>query len=161
MTVRTICPQCGTPFTRTDNKARCTDCQPDREPGKPSKRELGYDWRWRTLSKRARELQPFCSDCGATEDLTTDHTPQAWARRRAGKVIRLCDVDVVCRRCNGERGAARGDRMTRLDGITADCPVCRTTLTPTSRGNVPAHRDTIGGPCPMSGHRWPRAELGA
>lgn len=67
----------------------------------------GYDAAWNRLSKRARRLQPFCSDCGATEDLQCDHTPQAWARHAVGKVIRIKDVDVVCGPCNRRRGAAR------------------------------------------------------
>lgn len=69
--------------------------------------ERGYDAAWRKLSERARRLQPFCSDCGATDDLQTDHTPRAWARKAAGKVIRLKDVDVVCGACNRARGSAR------------------------------------------------------
>lgn len=69
--------------------------------------ERGYDNAWRKLSERARRLQPFCSDCGATEDLQCDHTPQAWARQAAGKPIRIKDVDVVCGPCNRARGSAR------------------------------------------------------
>lgn len=69
--------------------------------------ERGYDHAWRTLSERARRLQPFCSDCGCTDDLQTDHTPTAWARKAAGKPIRLRDVDVVCGPCNRARGSAR------------------------------------------------------
>jgi len=34
----------------------------------PSARELGYDAQWDRLSKRARRMQPFCIDCGSTED---------------------------------------------------------------------------------------------
>lgn len=50
----------------------------------------------------------MCEDCGSPYDLTTDHSAEAWRRRELGKVIRLRDVAVVCRRCNSERGAARG-----------------------------------------------------
>ncbi len=69
--------------------------------------ERGYDHAWKLLSQRARRLQPFCSDCGATEDLQCDHTEQAWLRRAAGKAIRIKDVDVVCGPCNRARGSAR------------------------------------------------------
>ena len=69
--------------------------------------ERGYDHAWRKLSERARRLQPFCSDCGATDDLQTDHSPTAWARKAAGKPIRLRDVDVACGPCNRARGSAR------------------------------------------------------
>ena len=73
----------------------------------PSSTARGYDAAWNRLSKRARRMQPFCSDCGATDDLTTDHSPEAWRRRDAGLVVRLADVDVVCRSCNSKRGRAR------------------------------------------------------
>lgn len=95
------CLDCGEPTEQT----RCADCRlPD---SKPSAAARGYDYRWSKLSARARKLQPFCSDCYSTEDLTTDHSPTAWARKAAGKPIRLRDVDVVCRSCNGKRGRAR------------------------------------------------------
>lgn len=44
------------------------------------------------------------------DDLTTDHSAEAWQRHELGLSIRLRDVAVVCRRCNAERGAARGER---------------------------------------------------
>lgn len=82
----------------------------------------GYDAAWRRLSERARKLQPFCTDCGTTEDLTADHTPEAWERKRAGKPIRLRDVDVVCRSCNSKRGEAKAgpreiDRQRQADPL--------------------------------------------
>lgn len=80
--------------------------------------ERGYDQRWRRLSERARRLQPWCSDCGTDDDLTSDHLPSAWARRAAGLPLRLRDVEVVCRDCNAARGSSRpgSDRAT-LDMI--------------------------------------------
>ena len=84
----------------------CLDCgQPTASTRCPEHR--GYDRRWRVLSERARKLQPWCSDCGATEDLEADHSPEAWARIAAGKMVRLRDVDVVCGPCNRARGQAR------------------------------------------------------
>lgn len=84
----------------------CIDCgQPCFGTRCPEHR--GYDRRWRVLSERARKLQPWCSDCGATEDLQADHSPEAWARRAAGKPIRSRDLDVVCAPCNRARGQAR------------------------------------------------------
>lgn len=82
---------------------------------KPPPAARGYDAAWARLSKRARRLQPFCLDCGATEDLQADHTPEAWHRKAEGKAIRLADVDVVCGPCNRRRGAARGSAVTRGD----------------------------------------------
>jgi 5-methylcytosine-specific restriction endonuclease McrA len=108
------CIDCG---AVTERGPRCPACQHEREAavdarrGSPSRR--GYDARWSRLSTRARRLQPFCSDCGSTDDLTTDHAPEAWRRRARGLAIRLVDVDVVCRRCNSARGAARSPSKPR------------------------------------------------
>jgi len=97
------CLTCGAPSPET----RCPEhARPD---VKAAPEERGYDWTWRKLSARARRLQPWCSDCYTTDDLTTDHSEQAWKRKAAGKAIRLRDVDVVCRSCNARRGRARPD----------------------------------------------------
>ncbi len=84
----------------------------------------GYDYRWRKLSERARKLQPFCSDCGTRDDLTADHSPEAWARKEAGKTIRLKDIDVVCRTCNIKRGNVRGETPTWGVGATRPLHAC-------------------------------------
>lgn len=97
-------PAAGAPAT-------CLDCSPlptrlvklgERQRGTGSER--GYGWTWRKLSERARARQPFCTDCGTSHDLTTDHLAEAWRRYNSGRVIRLTDVDVVCRECNTARG---------------------------------------------------------
>ncbi len=105
MTLRP-CLSCGEPCAGP----RCDEHTTD---PKPPAAQRGYDSAWNRLSKRARRLQPFCSDCGSTEDLQSDHTPQAWARRAAGKAIRLSDIQVLCGPCNRAAGAARGRPLTR------------------------------------------------
>ncbi|VBA62108.1 hypothetical protein LAUMK41_05495 [Mycobacterium attenuatum] len=100
------CLVCGEPCSGP----RCTTHTVDTQPAANAR---GYDWAWTKLSKRARKLQPFCIDCGATTDLHADHSPEAWARKAAGLPIRLKDIDVVCRLCNVRRGAARGDAPRR------------------------------------------------
>lgn len=127
-----VCSECGTTYERDRDGSKCQACRPadrgERELYRGSRQSRGYDYRWEKLARRARELQPFCSDCGATDDLTGDHSSTAWERRAAGKAIRLRDIDVVCRRCNGERGAARGVTATdehrpsaaRLDALMAE-----------------------------------------
>lgn len=86
----------------------CATCKPPKaEPYPKRPRQLGYDSTWDKLSVRARRIQPWCSDCGATDDLTCDHSEQAWQRKADGLPIRLEDVDVVCRSCNAKRGRAR------------------------------------------------------
>jgi 5-methylcytosine-specific restriction protein A len=72
-----------------------------------SYRQRGYDSRWDRLSRRARAIQPFCSDCGTTERLTADHTPEAWRRKAEGLEIRLQEIDVLCNDCNVRRGSSR------------------------------------------------------
>lgn len=107
MTLRP-CLNCGEPTS----SARCPDCattyQPNRLP-KTSPRARGYTTAWDSLSRRARRLQPFCSDCYTTADLTTDHLPGAWQKAETGKPLTLADIAVVCRRCNSRRGATRGE----------------------------------------------------
>lgn len=86
-------------------------CEPHRKlrrvPAKPP-RQKGYNATWDRLSLRARTLQPFCSIPGCNDqDLTTDHSPEAWKRKEKGLVIRLQDVSVLCRSHNSAKGAAR------------------------------------------------------
>lgn len=81
---------------------------------KASATQRGYRSWWERLSKQARTKQPFCTDCGSTENLTVDHTPEAWAKVESGKRLTLNDfknglLTVVCRTCNIARGAARGN----------------------------------------------------
>lgn len=85
------CLQCGQPSPG----ARCSPCR-------------GYDEQWNRLSRQARRLQSWCTDCGAVEDLQLDHLPSAWERKAKGLRIRLgIDAQVVCRTCNVARGQAR------------------------------------------------------
>lgn len=111
----------------TTNGSRCEECS-DNTPKvirihekKESRHTRGYDNRWYRLSKQARRLQPFCSNCGATDDLQADHSPEAWDRWEQGLAIRLQDIDVLCGPCNRKAGAARGDskRSNTHDGTEA------------------------------------------
>lgn len=111
--LKSVCPTCGIAFDPPDNRAECKSCRP-RDDGtrdrfiRGTRHERGYNSRWSRLSKQARKLQPFCSDCGRTDHLTADHSVEAWKRHDAGLPIRLKDIDVVCQWCNTDRGAARG-----------------------------------------------------
>ncbi len=64
----------------------------------PSSGRGGYDAEWRALAKAAVALQPWCSRCGATEDLTADHIDP---EKRTG--LTLDDVQVLCRRHNSKK----------------------------------------------------------
>ena len=104
MTLR-LCVECGEPC----EGSRCDLHAP--EPAmKESATVRGYDHRWRRLSERARKLQPWCSDCGTTDDLTGDHL--RWPART------LRDVDVVCRGCNAKRGETPRDGRWHPRGKT-------------------------------------------
>jgi 5-methylcytosine-specific restriction enzyme A len=86
-------------------ETRCVVCELRRQRKRPreSASQRGYDYRWRKLSERARRLQPWCSWCGATDDLTTDHrVPLAAGGTRRPT---LADVLVLCRPCNSRKGA--------------------------------------------------------
>lgn len=96
------CIVCGEISDRT----YCEDHRPKDSRPRPY-RSAGYDSRWERLSLRARKLQPWCSNCGSTDDLTCDHSEEAWKRKEAGLPIRIVDVDVLCRSCNSKKGAAR------------------------------------------------------
>jgi 5-methylcytosine-specific restriction protein A len=91
----------------TATRTQAEQKQRDRDRDRLSPRERGYDTQWRRLSERARRLQPWCSDCGAIEDLSADHKPKAWQRKAQGKALRLCDVDVLCNGCNSRRESSR------------------------------------------------------
>lgn len=112
----TCCAKCGDTYEKDHGQATCPSCRPrdrarTRRATRGGRNELGYDYQWQKLSERARKLQPFCSECGSPDDLTVDHTPEAWRRKEAGKLIRLEDVEVLCRSHNSSAGAARGPNV--------------------------------------------------
>ena len=101
-------PGCGEPST----SSRCAEHRREhRNNRRESSRARGYDTTWTKLSKRARAAQPWCLDCGTTDDLTVDHLPIAWERKAEGKAIRLQDVAVVCGLCNSRRGSSRPEPL--------------------------------------------------
>jgi 5-methylcytosine-specific restriction protein A len=98
------CLDCGD----LSGEIRCVEHSPNAvERRTTSSRARGYDAAWDRLSARARRLQPWCLDCGTTEELTADHLPSAWQRKAAGLPLRLADVEVVCADCNAKRGSSR------------------------------------------------------
>lgn len=113
------CIECG----EVSDGPRCMEHRPKRELrfGR-NRRHQGYDAAWDKTSARARRIQPWCTDCGATDDLTADHSPEAWARKAEGKAITLDLITVVCRACNSRRGKIRGDSKTWGEGVEAPVP---------------------------------------
>ena len=125
-----FCITCGEPSEAT----RCTEHHRETRQARRGKPKLtahqqGYDSRWTRLSKRARKLQPWCTDCGATTELQADHSPEAWERYYAGKAIRLQDIDVVCRDCNNARGQAHPGGRGLSTACGESAPVGHDTIT--------------------------------
>ena len=120
------CIECGTPSPAT----RCPEHtrRPKDTRRRRGKGQAAADPVWRALSRRARKAQPWCSDCGATEDLTCDHRiPKSIA---PDLVHCLENVAVLCRPCNSRRGTkfAEQDARQVLDRLQASYA-----LRPTSR----------------------------
>ena len=108
-TLRRPCITCG----ESCEGARCAaHRRPDR---RPSPRDRGYDAAWVRLSKRARELQPWCSHCGTDQDLTLDHL-RSLARGGQRRNLRLSDVQVLCRSCNS-RAASTAASQRSFDPV--------------------------------------------
>ncbi len=137
------CIDCGEPTPGT----RCPDCQAERARQRPRKAR-GHvhenPARWKALSARARRLQPFCLDCGSTVDLTADHVIPV--SERPDLALRIENVAVRCRRCNGRKAgrppsdAERREVETRLKSRRVGRRVDLTT-----RGGTPS---TPGVPSP-------------
>lgn len=103
------CLDCG---FNTAAGSRCPDCEAKRQKARDARRgsssARGYDSQWQRVSRAARRLVGHCEDCGTTDDLTADHSPEAWAAKEAGQPVTLDMVRaVVCRPCNAKRGKAR------------------------------------------------------
>jgi 5-methylcytosine-specific restriction enzyme A len=91
----THCLGCGA-LTR---RSRCPTCQARRDAARGTTAQRGYGAAHQRRAHAAIAAQPWCSNCGATTDLTADHiTPLA----RGGDP--LGPIRVLCRRCNSRRG---------------------------------------------------------
>ena len=87
------CLDCNQP---TNNGTRCPRCQQTLNARRWARR-THYHGNWRKTSRDLRAQQPYCSQCGATQDLTVDHiTPRTTTD----------GLDVLCRTCNSRKGGA-------------------------------------------------------
>jgi 5-methylcytosine-specific restriction protein A len=59
----------------------------------------GYDYQWQKIRAEAIRLQPYCSFCGSTKDLTGDHIKPL----NEGGTSTRENVRVLCRSCNTRR----------------------------------------------------------
>lgn len=108
MRPKVICLEAGC-GNLTDQPPRCDEHSQHRLPTHPGRiARTRYDAAWNRLSKQARTEQPWCTRCGATDDLTVDHVLPG---STAGGVM------VLCRSCNSRKsGQDRRFRRT-LDGL--------------------------------------------
>lgn len=99
-------------------RGRCRECLRDyyreRRKRRGSTAQRGYDNEWRKLSEQAIAAQPYCSVCGTTDDLTTDHVDP---RTRGMAGLTLNDVQVLCRFHNSQRA-----RLGKRSPTTAPQP---------------------------------------
>lgn len=84
--------------------SRCQECKPkENRPRRPGRKGRSTsDWTWRKLSEKMRRLQPWCSECPATEDLTVNHVIPI--SERPDLAHEELNLTVLCRSCNSKRG---------------------------------------------------------
>ena len=117
MALQRACLGCG---ESVPSGSRCDDCKRPRDRSNElSASQRGYDHHYRRLRAKALALQPWCA-CGATENLTVDHSPKSWELIADGHRPTLAWfadglLRVSCLRCNIAAGHARGAGVTRTD----------------------------------------------
>lgn len=95
------CILCGEPSPRS----RCPDHQNHKSSAGRHAVHLN-NTRWKKLSRKLRRMQPFCSTCGAREDLTVDHIVPL--TERPDLAYDLDNLDILCRSCNSAKDAHLG-----------------------------------------------------
>ena len=79
---------------------RCPDHAAAHERARGTADQRGYDSEWRRVVRAAIALQPYCSICGTTDDLTGDHLRPL----SRGGTNHPSNVRVLCRAHNSARG---------------------------------------------------------
>lgn len=109
------CIACGEPSPQS----RCPAHRTKDARRRTGQGEAAYDPVWRALSRRARRDSPYCVDCGAVNDLTSDHLiPKSIAPEL---VHAIENIAVRCRPCNSRRSTkfATADAHAVLDRLRA------------------------------------------
>ena len=91
------CIYCGV-LSRGSTCKQCLYSIQARDP-KRRQRNKQYDSEWNRLSRLARQMQPWCSRCKSTKDLTADHI---LSLANGGSNI-LENIIVLCRSCNSSK----------------------------------------------------------
>jgi 5-methylcytosine-specific restriction endonuclease McrA len=90
------CPGCGILV----RDSRCKQCARLQQARNPRRRHNQYDYEWQKMSRLARALQPWCTKCLSTQDLTADHILSI----KNGGLNTLDNISVLCRKCNSSKG---------------------------------------------------------
>jgi 5-methylcytosine-specific restriction endonuclease McrA len=80
--------------------SRCNACVRIQGARNPRRRHNKYDYEWQKMSKLARQIQPYCTKCGSTKDLTADHILSI----AQGGLNTLDNISILCRKCNSSKG---------------------------------------------------------
>ncbi|THA41826.1 hypothetical protein E6W17_02760 [Streptomyces sp. A1547] len=70
-----------------------------KHPSKNTRTPGRYDYQWQKVRAEAVRLQPYCSFCGTSNDLTGDHLLPL----KEGGSNTVDNVRVLCRQCNTRR----------------------------------------------------------
>jgi len=99
MTFQRPCLDCGLLTTSGD---RCDKHRKEAAARWKAKRGPSpyLDPAWRRLSAKARKEQPWCTLCGATEDLTADHIVPL--SKGGALLVPTHALRILCRRCHGK-----------------------------------------------------------
>ncbi|GAB7068769.1 hypothetical protein JCM12141A_30580 [Mycolicibacterium hodleri] len=98
-TLQRPCLTCG---TLIPSGSRCRDCRPKRTTT-ATRQERHRPAAWDRLSKRLRQLSPFCEWCGTTTDLVCDHIIPV--SEDPTLALEPLNCRVVCRSENASRKA--------------------------------------------------------
>ncbi|GAB10048.1 hypothetical protein GOARA_050_01110 [Gordonia araii NBRC 100433] len=79
---------------RTDAEIRLDDWSHDWALGLLAEQLGGYDEVWFRLSRRAHRLQPWCTERGTEENLTSEHAAGMGAQSERALPTQLEDIDV-------------------------------------------------------------------
>lgn len=96
---------------------------------RPSACRRGYDRRWQRISAEAIGRQPWCSECGATEDLTGDHIIPV----SLGGLNTAANCQVLCRRHN----SAKGQWQPSPHQLTLEAALASPSQEPSRRASEP------------------------
>ena len=91
------CLYCGV-VSRGSTCRQCTAVIQSRDINRKI-RNKQYDYKWQKLSRYARTIQPYCSRCGSSRDLTADHI---LSLADGGQNI-LENIMILCRSCNSSK----------------------------------------------------------